>query len=250
MWIAIFRILEWSAVYLYKAKIAICEEIRVTPGQLVEAISIALDASEETVVQHDRNLAVAGLRTTGARGRNAPHVTHLDAARVIVAALGSVRTKDSVETIKKLENTASRDGGIVNAVPALAGLALDHNFIDALAALIEYTSTLLSSSDEPPPILAGMRSSSISCNMPFGSGQFILPANEKIKAFRYSARKKERFPMRGIHQYRSMFGEAVLLMGLAFRDNGLRDYRRATKILDAIVPRPSMGAESENNEVA
>ena len=59
-----------------------------TPGELVKAISIALDVPEETVVQHDRNLAVAGLRTTGARGRNAPHVTYLDAARVIVAMLG------------------------------------------------------------------------------------------------------------------------------------------------------------------
>jgi hypothetical protein len=218
-----------------------------TPGQLVKAISIALDAPEETVVQHDRNLAVAGLRTTGARGRNAPHVNYLDAARVIVATFGSVRTKDSVETVKKLENTTSRDGGIAVAIPALAALPLEHNFIHALAALIPYTSTLLFSS-EPPRILAGMRMSMISCDMPYGNGEFVLPVSEKFKAFRYSARKKEGFPLRGIHQHSHVFGEVVLLMGLAFRDNGLRDYRHAKKILDAIVPKPSRNIEG--NEAA
>jgi hypothetical protein len=219
-----------------------------TPGLLVKAVSIALDAPEETVVQHDRNLAVAGLRTTGARGRNAPHVTYLDAARVIVATFASVRTKDSVETVKKLEHTASRDGGIVNAVPALASLPPDHNFIHALAALIQYTSNLFSSSDESLPPLAHMGMSSISCDMPFGAGNFILPVSEKFKAIRYPARKKERFPLRGIHQHSTVYGEVVLLMGLAFRDNGLRDYRHANKIIDAIVPKPSR--KTEDNEAA
>ena len=65
-----------------------------TPGQLVKAVSIALDVPEETVVQHDRNLVVAGLRTTGARGINAPPVTYQDAARLFVATLASIRTKD------------------------------------------------------------------------------------------------------------------------------------------------------------
>ena len=75
-----------------------------TPGQLVQAMSIALNTPLETVTQHDRNLAVAGLRTTGARGRNAPHVTTLDAARLLAAILGSIRTMDSVVTVKGLES--------------------------------------------------------------------------------------------------------------------------------------------------
>ena len=75
-----------------------------TPGQLVQAMSIALNTPLETVTQHDRNLAVAGLRTTGARGRNAPHVTTLDAARLLAAILGSIRTMDSVVTVEGLES--------------------------------------------------------------------------------------------------------------------------------------------------
>ena len=66
-----------------------------TPGQLVKAVAIALDIPEETVTQHDRNLVVAGLRTTGARGRNAPDVTSLDAARLMVASLAAIRVEDS-----------------------------------------------------------------------------------------------------------------------------------------------------------
>ena len=75
-----------------------------TPGQLVKAMSIALNTPLETVTQHDRNLAIAGLRTTGARGRNAPHVTTLDAARLLAAILGSIRTMDSVVTVEGLES--------------------------------------------------------------------------------------------------------------------------------------------------
>src|SRR5215510_6378080 len=74
-----------------------------TAGQCVKAISIALEVPEETVVQHDRNLVVAGLRTKGGRGRSAPEVTPLDAARLLAATLGSIRAKDSVETVEAFE---------------------------------------------------------------------------------------------------------------------------------------------------
>lgn len=109
-----------------------------TPGQLVKAVSIALDVPEETVVQHDRNLVVAGLRTTGARGRNAPAVSPLDAARLFVAVLGSVRAKDSVSTVRAFEEK------IYNPVPGLTDEKLTEmaaefreqgNFVGEKAAL-------------------------------------------------------------------------------------------------------------------
>src|SRR3977135_3762976 len=74
-----------------------------TPGQLVKAVAVALAVQEETVVRHDRNLAVAGMRTTGGRGRSAPSVTHRDAARLIASILGSIRVKDSALVVQQLE---------------------------------------------------------------------------------------------------------------------------------------------------
>jgi hypothetical protein len=141
------------------------EDSPLTPGQLVKAVSIALDVPEETVVQHDRNLVVAGLRTTGARGRNAPAVTPLDAARVFVATLGSVRAKDSAATVRAYEDSICRpplsDDELIAASKdwnpeaekyslalrslnkdkkfsdhAVETLPAKHNFIQAIASLI------------------------------------------------------------------------------------------------------------------
>jgi hypothetical protein len=116
-----------------------------TPGQLVKAVSIALDVSEETVVQHDRNLVVAGLRTTGARGRNAPSVTPLDAARLVAGVLGSVKVKDTVQVVQSLEATKvmlGRDGYSPLPFPRFGELQpRDHSFVDALTAIIEETNT-------------------------------------------------------------------------------------------------------------
>lgn len=52
---------------------------------------------------HDRNLAVAGLRTKGGRGTSAAKVTPLDAARLFVALLASMKVKDSVEKVQAFE---------------------------------------------------------------------------------------------------------------------------------------------------
>lgn len=146
-----------------------------TPGQLVKAVSIALDVPEETVVQHDRNLVVAGLRTTGARGRNAPAVSTLDAARLFTAVLGSVRAKDSIATVRAFEEKtfdpvqgltdekltemaawfkeqgnlegeraalAILGEGTRNEFfdPAIHGLHEKHNFVEAIASLISAAS--------------------------------------------------------------------------------------------------------------
>jgi hypothetical protein len=137
-----------------------------TPGQLVKAVAVALDVPEEMVVLHDRNLTVAGLRTKKGRGPSAAEVTPLDAARLLVATLGSVRIKDSVATVRaheksfyspplSYENVAAdlREQGKFEAEkialeialqekdtrfsdPAIETLPEKHNFVEAIASLI------------------------------------------------------------------------------------------------------------------
>jgi hypothetical protein len=75
-----------------------------TPGQLVQAVTIAMDVPRKNVVAHDRNLVLAGLRTIGGRGLSAPAVTPLDAARLLVANLAALRTMDTVTTVRAFES--------------------------------------------------------------------------------------------------------------------------------------------------
>lgn len=109
-----------------------------TPGQLVNAVAIALNVPAETVVQHDRNLVVAGLRTKGGRGHSAPKVTALDAARLVTAVLGSVRVLDSVNTVRYCEQAIGTDADrLFPEIPPT------HNFVEALAAIITEANTPL-----------------------------------------------------------------------------------------------------------
>jgi hypothetical protein len=74
-----------------------------TPGQLVKAISVALNVPLENIAAHDRALQLGGLRTTGGRGLSAAQVTSLDAARLMTATLAAPRIKDSVATVQSYE---------------------------------------------------------------------------------------------------------------------------------------------------
>jgi len=112
-----------------------------TPIQLVEAVAACTGLSKETVVQHDRNLVVAGLRTKGGRGKSAAKVTHRDGARLLTAALGALRVKDSAGTVHEHESTALDlvrcEFNLTDApIPAVANLSPDHNFVEALTAII------------------------------------------------------------------------------------------------------------------
>jgi hypothetical protein len=217
-----------------------------TPGQLVQAVAIALDVPEETVVQHDRNLVVAGLRTKGGRGRSAPQVTPLDAARLLVATLASFRTKDSVTTVKQFEraifeepdrprhfllhgirvrdepdpDAAKRiDSSILNLPPT-------HNLIDALAAIIRDASRPI---DDCRLFLKRFGKLGVSCSSPSGTARI-----GEVTFVGYSARREvtanlppelweeREYYASGIRQERMVSGTAIMLLGVAFRDNGLR----------------------------
>jgi hypothetical protein len=217
-----------------------------TPGQLVKAISIALEVPEETVVQHDRNLVVAGLRTKGGRGRSAPQVTWVDAARLLVATLASFRTKDSVATVRQFEQAIFEPpdqprhflfAGIRireeehpdlegRVDPAILKLPPFHTFVDAVAAII---------GDASQPIvdlqsfLKRFSKLGVSCSSPLGQAKI-----GDVTFVSYSIRRKipqnvpreawetRKYYLSGIRQERIAPGPVVMLLGAAFRDNGLR----------------------------
>jgi hypothetical protein len=221
-----------------------------TPGQLVSAVSIALDVPHETVVVHDRNLSVAGLRTKGARGRNAPAVTPLDAARLVTAILGSARVVDSVETVRAFERITFIETDFTgtqviagekeeyerekSSIFAIMGLPQKHNFTEGLAALISGAGGPLPS-ENPERLLRQFAQWKVECQVPGRS--FIGPLRYQRMLSRAEQREfvaslkeyttgdeyyKNFYRMYfGIRQTRTVHGPAIVLLGHAFRENGL-----------------------------
>jgi hypothetical protein len=215
-----------------------------TPGQLVRAVSIALDVPEETVVQHDRNLVVAGLRTRGGRGRSAPEVTPVDAARLLVATLASIRTKDSAATVKQFERATFEppdrpkdvwfggsklrlDGAPVQQFdPIIMSLPHTHNFIEGLAALIADASRPI---EDLQSFLKRFANLGVSCSSPSGratiGGVRFVSYAAPIRAPTNWTREEwqeSQYYASGIHQERKAYGSALMLVGAAFRENGPR----------------------------
>jgi hypothetical protein len=239
----------------------------VTPGQFVRTMSIILEVPEETVTQHDRNLVMAGLRTKGGRGPSAPHVTHLDAARLLAATIGSVRTKDSAETVGAFERAMLRGAMDWSNIPSMAHIpkryiparrAMDwsdismahipkrhipameqlpkrHSFVGALASIIKAVSA-----DEVEA--ADWLDARISCETPIGRASIIL-ASGKLYSYGPPVKLERQWQENlGIHQERQIYGPTMLLIGLAFRENGLK-YATARKAMEAI-----LGAKSSKDE--
>src|SRR5215813_2522138 len=80
-------------------------ELVASPGQLVRKVSELLGISEASIVQHDRNLVVAGLRSKSGRGSSAARMIARDAAHLLVAVLGSHHVKDSVQSVHGYRET-------------------------------------------------------------------------------------------------------------------------------------------------
>jgi hypothetical protein len=221
-----------------------------TPAQLVKAVSLALDVPVETVATHDRNLVIAGLRTTGARGVNAPPMTHKDAARLFVAVLGSVRAKDSVDTVhayekakhsapdpsrrlrkyeKKIPRTkgelgalaekmASEGGSFADA--AIAALPAGHSFVQALEALIASACTPIDNMDDH---IVRFSELIISCEAPSMRGHIQRRDGGASGYFNPSSKGRPagRMLWSGLQHLQTVSGAAIMLLGKAFRDNGL-----------------------------
>lgn len=126
----------------------------VSPRELAEAVASVTGIPAPTVVAYDRNLAIAGLRTTGGRGRSGPDMTPRDAAALLIALSGSTQVKDAVSAFETYAPLLSRsyapqarasdeDGASGRwdlselPIPELQALPANHSFHDALSALIE-----------------------------------------------------------------------------------------------------------------
>jgi hypothetical protein len=113
-----------------------------SPGELVKIVAISLGLPEPTVVVHDRNLVIAGLRSKGGRGRSAAAVTARDAANLLTAVLGSGLVKDSVASVERYAETrpqrATSSETLYSTIGLkdLSGLPASHSFVDGLEALI------------------------------------------------------------------------------------------------------------------
>jgi hypothetical protein len=252
-----------------------------TPAQLVKAVSLALDVPEETVSTHDRNLVIAGLRTTGARGRHAPAMTPLDAARLLVAVLGSIRVKGSVEAVQAFERTIYeppfeafpqelRDQALSRPPrenfsddPAFGVLAADHNFLESIASFISEASAPIGDLDQ---YLRRFACIDIDCESSSYRGMIVYTGRVgKIGSdgtARY--RPKPTAPSRdkpsegyvephkrfasyyGVRQKRNASGTAIMLLGKAFRDNGL-PFRTTEEALDALLGSKKAPAKSKKS---
>jgi len=107
--------------------------------QLSECVAKQLGLPEATVALHMRNVREAGLITQGGRGRSSARMTAADAAHLLIASVGSLNPKDSVEVVKKYAGIVKTKGTKweTGLVPKLDQLPTQHTFAEALTALIE-----------------------------------------------------------------------------------------------------------------
>lgn len=135
-----------------------------SPGEMVKAIASVLGVSEAQVVQHDRNLAIAGVRPVGGRGRSAAKMTPRDVANLLISVVAGSDAKKTVEALNDYaslkvsggsvqefqlgetipdvskeewtDNSKHWDLGSV-IVPHLQDLGANHTLLDALTCLLE-----------------------------------------------------------------------------------------------------------------
>ncbi len=112
-----------------------------SPGEFVDAMADVLSLPRSTVVNIDRNLVIAGLRSKHGRGHAAAQVTFRDAAHLLTAVLASAQVKDAVASVRRYRDTQpvphlSSEGGFGPApIAELAGLSAGHSVMEGIEAL-------------------------------------------------------------------------------------------------------------------
>ncbi|WP_234050738.1 MULTISPECIES: hypothetical protein [unclassified Xanthobacter] len=113
-------------------------------GQLVKAIAEATGVPEATVAVYTRVLRESGLITSGARGVNAPKMTTLDAARVLLAMIITDKPSRAAEAVsdfgslRSSQFTPHQSGKWENFNFRKARkLPEDHTFEQAICTLID-----------------------------------------------------------------------------------------------------------------
>ena len=137
-----------------------------TPGELIKAVADVLHVPEVTISSYYRSLREAGFVTKGGRGRSAAQMTAADAAHLLMAVGGNRFEKESAakiaedyrrirasHTVRRMAlPTGERPGWLEGdwiendagtwlfegfSIPHLQALPEQHQFIDALTAVIE-----------------------------------------------------------------------------------------------------------------
>jgi hypothetical protein len=118
-----------------------------TPAKLVETLSATTGVPLATVIDIDRKLVTARLRTKTGRGRSAARMTALDAARLLTGVLASPQANMAAEAVALYGATApdeERSSAKLYGsarLRDLAALPARHSFVEALAALIASAAT-------------------------------------------------------------------------------------------------------------
>jgi len=117
-------------------------------------------------------------------------------------------------------------------------LFLANSFIEALDALIKFA-IALPSEDEAERLSYAH----IFCSMPWGTASIFIPgAGEQLE---YGPGKRQL--ELGIEQTRTIYGYVLLVLGIAFRENGL-NYLTAKKAIDAF--KATKVSKTKKNKVA
>ena len=209
-----------------------------SPGELVRKLSELLGIAERTIVLHDRNLVIAGLRSKGGRGTSAARMTARDAAHLLVAVLGSSHVKDSAETVRRYKETRfhkSASGGYDDStIAALRNLPSDHSFVDAVEASLEpamevYESeiegekigyeAIIEITVETPGLLGdiSIRGGGASGHgryglpNPYDQHQSLHPPSEEVDAWKQKV--KDYYVESDLTQYRTVTAKTILELG-------------------------------------
>jgi len=118
-----------------------------SPAQLVQRLSEATGVSLATIIDLDRRLVKASLRSKGGRGLHAAQITPLDGARLLTAILGTAQANLAANAVDRYARTQvdlDRSSEKIFAASGLADLASlpdRHSFIDGLESLIASAAT-------------------------------------------------------------------------------------------------------------
>lgn len=105
------------------------------PGPFNTFLAKACAVDEKTVTVFTRELKEAGLITSGGRGRSAPHMLPVDAARVLIALMATDRPSEAVEAVERWRAMHLRHDACVGDLPEnIAGdLTLEQALVRLLA---------------------------------------------------------------------------------------------------------------------
>lgn len=113
-----------------------------TPAQLMDTLADALRIPLATIVDHDRKLTKAGLRSKNGRGRSVATATTLDAARLLTSILAGPRATEAASAVERynlavVDKARSSEGAFAaTGLPDLTRLSTRHSFVEAIAAVI------------------------------------------------------------------------------------------------------------------